>query len=192
MTRWLAVLLVTSALGCGPEIRCEEAQDKDCPSGQQEVVDPFIDDADCEEFYDGPCSDEWEEYVACVADGETTCYDHEAEEYTSMSDCEYDAFADLVERYPRVHLDTTMAGTDFSNRFAPLPPSYVERLAGLGDRVVLGSDFPNIPYPYAHQLEALARLGLGDDWLRDICWHNGVRLFQTPPDTPTHGTKGSE
>ena len=44
----------------------------------------------------------------------------------------------------------------------------------LRDRVLLGSDFPNIPYPYAHQLEALERLGLGDDWLRAVCWDNGA------------------
>jgi predicted TIM-barrel fold metal-dependent hydrolase len=90
---------------------------------------------------------------------------------------EYDAFADLAEAYPGVHLDTTMAGTDFTNRTAPLPPRYVERLGGLRDRVVLGSDFPNIPYPYAHQLEALSRLGLGDDWLRAVLWTNGARLL---------------
>jgi len=45
--------------------------------------------------------------------------------------------------------------------------------------VLLGSDFPNIPYPYGEQLAALARLDLGDDWLRDVCWHNGARLFGT-------------
>ena len=95
---------------------------------------------------------------------------------------EYDAFADLVEAFPRVHLDTTMAGTDFSNRFAPLPPAYVERLAGLADRVVLGSDFPNIPYPYAHQIEALHRLGLGDEWMRKVLWHNGARLLGLEDD----------
>ena len=39
---------------------------------------------------------------------------------------------------------------------------------------------PHIPYPYAHQLEGLARLDLGDDWLRDVCWNNGVRLFGEP------------
>lgn len=90
---------------------------------------------------------------------------------------EYHGFADLVEQYPRVHLDTTMAATDFTNRVAPMPPSYVERLATLGDRVVLGSDFPNIPYPYAHQLEALHRLGFGPEWLRKVLWHNGARLL---------------
>ena len=104
---------------------------------------------------------------------------------------EYHEFADLVESYDRVHLDTTMAGTDFTNRFAPMPESYVARLADLRARVVLGSDFPNIPYAYAHQLEALARLGLGDDWMRDVLWHNGSRLLgldvTAPPEGPSAG-----
>ena len=41
----------------------------------------------------------------------------------------------------------------------------------------LGSDFPVIPYPYLHQLESLARLGLGEEWLRAVCWDNGARVF---------------
>lgn len=90
---------------------------------------------------------------------------------------EYEEFADLAERYPRVHLDTTMAGTDFMERSAPVPPRFLGRLQELRSRVVLGSDFPNIPYPYAHQLEALHRWGLGEDWLRDVLWHNGRRLL---------------
>jgi hypothetical protein len=47
----------------------------------------------------------------------------------------------------------------------------------LADRVVLGTDFPNIPYPYRTQLDALAGLDLGDAWLRKVCWHNGIRLL---------------
>ena len=90
---------------------------------------------------------------------------------------EYHGFADLVERFPNVHLDTTMAGTDFTNAFAPLPPDYIRRLGDLGDRIVLGADFPNIPYPYYEQLTALDRLGLGDDWLRAVLWTNGARLM---------------
>ncbi len=90
---------------------------------------------------------------------------------------EYDVFADLAERYAGVHLDTTMVGTDFTEAMAPMPPGYAARLAGLADRVVLGSDFPNIPYAYAHQLEALTRLGLGDGWMRKVLWENGARLL---------------
>ena len=90
---------------------------------------------------------------------------------------EYHAFADLAEAYDGVHLDTTMAGTDFTERFAPLPPGYPPRLAALRDKVVLGSDFPNIPYAYAHQIEALDRWELGHDWLRAVLWQNGNRLM---------------
>ncbi|MFE6128898.1 amidohydrolase family protein [Streptomyces sp. NPDC056437] len=90
---------------------------------------------------------------------------------------EYSDFLDLAERYTRVRLDTTMAFTDFSERLAPFPQQQKGRLADLGDRIVLGTDFPNIPYPYVHQLRALEELGLGDDWLRAVCHDNGVRLF---------------
>jgi predicted TIM-barrel fold metal-dependent hydrolase len=83
-------------------------------------------------------------------------------------------FLDLAERFGRVHLDTTMVFTDF---FPAYPDELVPRLRDLGDKVLLGSDFPTIPYPYAHQLEGLARLDLGDDWLRAVCWDNGLRLF---------------
>ena len=49
--------------------------------------------------------------------------------------------------------------------------------SGWPGRCCSAADFPNIPYPYAHQLEALEGLGLGDDWLRAVCWDNGCRLF---------------
>ena len=42
--------------------------------------------------------------------------------------------------------------------------------------MLLGSDFPSIPYAYAHQSEALHRLELGEEWLRAVLWHNGARL----------------
>jgi uncharacterized protein len=90
---------------------------------------------------------------------------------------EYAEFLALTEQHDGLHLDTTMAFTDFSEEKAPFPRKLVPRLADLQDRILLGSDFPSIPYPYAHQLEALARLGLGDDWLRAVCWGNGRRLF---------------
>lgn len=95
---------------------------------------------------------------------------------------EYAEFLDLADRYPRVHLDTTMAFTDFFESVTPFPADLLPRLADLGDRVVLGSDFPNIPYPYAHQLEGLERLRdrqprLDDAWLRAVCWDNGARLI---------------
>lgn len=90
---------------------------------------------------------------------------------------EYDEFLSLAERYDNVHLDTTMAFTDFAEARTPFPPSYLPRLVDLQDRVLLGSDFPNTPYPYAHQLESLQRLGLGDDWLRAVVHNNAARML---------------
>ncbi|MGW0465711.1 amidohydrolase family protein [Streptomyces sp. NPDC003027] len=90
---------------------------------------------------------------------------------------EYADFLDLAERYEDVHLDTTMAFTDFSERLAPFPADELPRLRALGHRILLGSDFPNIPYPYVHQLHALERLGLGDDWLRGVVHDNAAAVF---------------
>ena len=91
---------------------------------------------------------------------------------------EYEDFLDLAQRYPGVHLDTTMAFTGFLERLAPFPAQLRPRLAAVADRILLGSDFPNIPYPYMHQLQALAGLGLGPDWLRGVCYGNAVRLLR--------------
>jgi uncharacterized protein len=93
---------------------------------------------------------------------------------------EYHAFLDLALEYPNVHLDTTMVGTSYMGRFAPMPDDVLPRFADLQDRIVLGADFPNIPYAYGEQLAALEGFGLGDDWLRDVCWHNGARLIGAP------------
>ncbi|MFJ5264885.1 amidohydrolase family protein [Streptomyces sp. NPDC088387] len=90
---------------------------------------------------------------------------------------EYAEFLDLAERHDEVRLDTTMAFTDFTEDFMPFPRHAVPRLAALGDRVLLGTDFPNIPYPYMDQLHALERLDLGDAWLRAVCHDNAARLF---------------
>jgi hypothetical protein len=90
---------------------------------------------------------------------------------------EYADFLGLAERYPGVHLDTTMAFTDFLERIAPFPVGLRPQLADTGDRILLGTDFPNIPYSYLHQLQALARLDLGEPWLRAVCHDNASRLL---------------
>ncbi len=94
---------------------------------------------------------------------------------------EHTDFLDLAERHERVLLDTTMAFVDFSERLGGgYPAALLPRLADLGEKVLLGTDFPNIPYAYHHQLESLERLGLGDDWLRRVCWENGAALLGVP------------
>lgn len=91
---------------------------------------------------------------------------------------EYDDFLGLAETFTNAYVDTTMCFTDSFGSQDSLGRELAPRLASLQDKVVFGADFPNIPHPYAHQLEVLARLGLGDDWLRAVCWHNGARLLR--------------
>ncbi|UDY24784.1 amidohydrolase family protein [Nocardioides sp. Kera G14] len=90
---------------------------------------------------------------------------------------EYADFLDLADRYEGVHLDTTMVFTDFTEALAPFPPELRPRLDELGERILFGSDFPNIPYPYLHAVEAVERLELGDAWLRGVLHDNAARLF---------------
>lgn len=92
---------------------------------------------------------------------------------------EFAEFLDLAEAYEHTWLDTTMVFTDF---FVPFPGALVPRLADLGDKILYGSDFPNLPYDYSHQFDGLARLlghapGLDEAWLAKVCWHNAHGLF---------------
>jgi hypothetical protein len=89
---------------------------------------------------------------------------------------DYVPFLDLAEQYENVYLDTTMIFTGWTEEF---PPAELPRVRDLGLRgkVLLGSDFPNIPYPYAQQIAGLAGLGFGEDWIRAVCWGNAMALF---------------
>lgn len=91
---------------------------------------------------------------------------------------EYADFAQLARQAPNVYLDTTMIGTDYAQReFQPIPADYPATMGELGHKVVLGTDFPTIPYAYSHQIEVLHNWGLGVDWLRGVLWHNPTRLL---------------
>ena len=90
---------------------------------------------------------------------------------------EYSEFLDLCEEFDGVHLDTTMAFTPFIEETMPFPPAELPRLAELGDRILFGSDFPNIPYRYAESLNVLTKVAADDDWLRKVLYHNAARVF---------------
>jgi predicted TIM-barrel fold metal-dependent hydrolase len=93
-----------------------------------------------------------------------------------MGKPEYGAFLDFADRYENVRVDTTMCFTDFGDEHYD-GRDLVPRLRALQDKVLFGTDFPNLPYPFAHQVEALVRLELGDAWMRDVLWNNAASLF---------------
>lgn len=94
---------------------------------------------------------------------------------------EYAQFLDLADRFENLRLDTTMAFVDFFD--APDDPSLPSRLLDLQPRILFGTDFPNIPYAYAHQVEVLQRLDLGEDWMRSVLWRNAADLLGAEPRT---------
>lgn len=85
-------------------------------------------------------------------------------------------FLDLAEKYREVRLDTTMAFTDF-DATRPARVRDLARLRDLQPKILFGSDFPNIPFAYGHAVESIVRLGLGDDWCRDVLWRNAADLL---------------
>jgi hypothetical protein len=94
---------------------------------------------------------------------------------------EFTSAFELMARFPRVHIDTTMVGVPFALKMAPLPADWTARLADFADRVVLGTDFPNIPYSYATQLQAIAGWAtddrLGEPFLRAVLHDTPSRLL---------------
>lgn len=90
---------------------------------------------------------------------------------------EYDAFLDLADDFSSIYLDTTMVFTPFTETLMPFPPASKPRLRDLGDRILFGSDFPNIPHPFLTQVDAVLGLGLGDGWARKVLHDNAARLF---------------
>ena len=107
-----------------------------------------------------------------------------------MGAFEYDRFFDIARRCPNVFLDTSVNFIDQDvmrrlieeRRFPPLEiPSDIpaEVLLELQDRLLFGSDFPNIPYTYTDCIESITSLGLGDEFEEAVFYGNAGRLLAT-------------
>jgi predicted TIM-barrel fold metal-dependent hydrolase len=87
----------------------------------------------------------------------------------------FETYYGLMARYENIYLDTTMVFTGFH----PWQP----QLGGLiefQDRILFGSDFPNLPYEYPTAVEGLLALGLGRGIEDKLLYANAARLFNLP------------
>ncbi len=85
---------------------------------------------------------------------------------------EFDEYKSMIERYDNLWLDTAMALTDY------LPMDNIPNLELMrSDRIMYGSDFPNIPYAWDRELKALAALNLSDEKIKDICSKSAENFF---------------
>lgn len=82
----------------------------------------------------------------------------------------------MLDTFPRLCLDTTMifVKTFVFNAEYPLP---VERLLPHQDRILFGSDFPNIPYDYSDAVNGLIATGLGEEFLKKVFHGNAERIL---------------
>jgi len=86
---------------------------------------------------------------------------------------------ELLERFPNLHLDTTMAMTPAAVRYTRIEPARVdnETLCRFADRILFGSDFPNLPYEYEEERRGLWSRDLPLEVYQKIFYANAVRFF---------------
>jgi len=92
---------------------------------------------------------------------------------------EVSEYIELMKAHRNLWLDTAMVLTDYFPA-----PSRPDLRAFPVDRVMYGSDFPNIPYAWDRELKWLAGTGFSGADLARITWKNAVRFFNLDFDGP--------
>ncbi len=95
-----------------------------------------------------------------------------------MGAFEYNKFLKLLDKYENLYLDTTMIyipDNIFPERKAKRPKP--DDLTSYQDRILFGSDFPNIPYEYNLSTKGLLSLNLPRNFYENIFFNNAKRLF---------------
>jgi hypothetical protein len=114
------------------------------------------------------CAAERVERVLAAYPGLKLCVPH-------LGADEFDAYARLLERYDSLWLDTTMVATDF---FALDVPRRLYEVRP--ERVLYGTDFPNLPFAWDRELKALLGMRFRDDLFAGYLGQNALRLFSGP------------
>ncbi len=85
---------------------------------------------------------------------------------------EYEDYGRLLERHDNLWLDTTMAVAEYF----PVPtPLALLRLRP--ERILYGTDFPNIPYAWDREVKKLAGVGFSEEQLAGLLGRNARALF---------------
>ena len=88
---------------------------------------------------------------------------------------EFEGYAALLERHDNLWLDSTMMLADY---FPGQPPRHLLELRP--ERVLFGTDFPNLPYAWDRELRLLREFRLPPDTLEWICGRTARELFRLP------------
>jgi len=94
---------------------------------------------------------------------------------------EFSEYQHLIEKYDNLWLDTAMALTDYLPGHTP-PSLNKMRL----DRIMYGSDFPNIPYAWDRELQCIHKANLSKKSLKLILGKNAINFFSIEKDRATN------
>lgn len=86
---------------------------------------------------------------------------------------EFEAYTKLLERYDNLWLDTTMVA---SNYFSIDLPRRIFEVRP--DRILYGTDFPNLPYAWDRELKTLVGMKFRDDVEAGFLGQNALRLYE--------------
>ena len=90
---------------------------------------------------------------------------------------EFDAYRQLIVKYENIWLDTTMMLADY------LPMNYRPDLTVMRpDRIMFGTDFPNLPYAWDREIKRLSASGLADDVLEKVLGGNAREFYGIDAD----------
>ena len=84
-------------------------------------------------------------------------------------------YGKMIETYDNLWLDTTMVITDYF----PIEET-IDLSRYRTDRIMYGSDFPNIPYAWDRELKVLEKLQVSTDVLGKITFKNAAEFFNLP------------
>ena len=79
----------------------------------------------------------------------------------------------MVEKYDNLWLDTTMVATDYF----PMEEK-IDLARYRSDRIMYGSDFPNIPYAWDRELKELREADISRNAMERILSKNAVDFFK--------------
>jgi uncharacterized protein len=82
------------------------------------------------------------------------------------------AYRKLIEKYDNLWLDTTMVITDYFHL-----EEKIELRSYRTERILYGSDFPNIPYAWDRELRALSEKKIPRETLTRVTFQNAVDFF---------------
>jgi predicted TIM-barrel fold metal-dependent hydrolase len=89
-----------------------------------------------------------------------------------------EAYFAAMDAHPRLHLDTTMVFARDSPVRGDVGAFDAAPIVAHPDRVLYGTDFPNVPYEYERELRGIEALDLPPDVLRAVLHDNAARLLR--------------